>query len=434
MSILSAKKTLTGKQQLNGGPDPEAEFKKRELQLQVTQDVKNMKKKDFYEKYKNLSADELKSTGAILYTPKAGDKEALDDLYEHFRYVSDEEYNDLARARDKAKNEIEQYGKSASEAANYIKNYSGPYKQALAIKQAAQQKYNYDIEGKSPEITPDIARQEIYRGMVEEGQNRIKTKTDVKVPGDEKEKATCISGTCTLAANQGVDFSKMTGRKDEKGRNIPINNALFYQELDKSPYEIIPYEKRMPGDFVQYEENRDGKLVPAHMEMYLSKNKYVPTADVLWNNYSLTNYKDDIDPGISNRAFIKDPKTGNLVAESQGGAFENARVLRLKDADALAAYAKTHPEYASTIENYRKGKQQFESSQEGKDYSAIQQQLKNKNAAVLGKDAGLFDEIISGISGQYANDPTGLKKSIEKKAQNSYLVNKVIDNIYAAGK
>ena len=426
MSILSAKKELDSKKQSSDGNDDDKEKSFTEKQ-QILADAKRLKKKDFLEKYKNITPAQYKNYGI----PGKVDLEELHNRATN-EWSSDQINKDLGKyktQKEKIAKDEEALNTQSGPISDYIKGYSGSLKQNESLKKTIKEKYKHDVDNPFKEITPEDARNEIYKGITTEAENRIKNKNDVRVPGSPDEKNTCISGTCTLAANQGVDFSKIPGRIDAQGRNIPINNESFYNNLKDSGYAEIPYDQRMPGDFVQYDE--DGKK--EHMEVLLNKNAK-NGADRNFNNYSLSNYKTEQfnTPGESFRKLEKTPD-GKLQAtnlEAGFDPFSNSRVLRLTDEAAMKAYNKKHPEYALTLNEFKKNKQAYESSPEAKQYQTGLESTKNKNAAILGSDAGLFDELVSGYSGKYANDKEGLINSLKSKSKNPALLAKVVNKIY----
>ncbi len=138
----------------------------------------------------------------------------------------------------------------------------------------------------------------VSQKMVSDAKSRIKRGKEGAIPviGNPKNKKTCAAGVCTIAADAGVSFDKMSGTgmtglaKDKLGRKIPQYNPLFTAQLDKTGYyELSPDEKPVPGDLVQYFEPRGSlnELVPYHMEFITDEKgggKYAT-----FNNYGLFN-------------------------------------------------------------------------------------------------------------------------------------------------
>ena len=133
--------------------------------------------------------------------------------------------------------------------------------------------------------------------MVAEARERSKKGKAGGIPviGDPLNQNTCAAGVCTIAANAGVSFDKMSGTlhtglaTDEKGRKIPQYNPLFSAQLGKSGYtELKPDEKPMPGDLVQYfEANDTGAMNPYHLE-FVTGDKGGGRYET-FNNYGLFN-------------------------------------------------------------------------------------------------------------------------------------------------
>lgn len=138
----------------------------------------------------------------------------------------------------------------------------------------------------------------VSQKMISDAKSRTKRGKEGAIPviGNPSAKSTCLAGVCTIAAEAGVSFDKMSGNLitgigvDKKGRKIPQYNRLFTSQFDKTGYyELSPDEKPMPGDLVQYFEPKGSlnELVPYHMEFITDEKgggKYAT-----FNNYGLFN-------------------------------------------------------------------------------------------------------------------------------------------------
>lgn len=142
------------------------------------------------------------------------------------------------------------------------------------------------------------ARGMVAQKMVADAKGRIKKGKAGAIPviGDPLNQNTCAAGVCTIAADAGVSFDKMSGTvqtglaTDSKGRKIPQYNPLFTAQLAKSGYqELAPNEKPMPGDLVQYFETKGdaGALNPYHLE-FITGDKGGGEYET-FNNYGLFN-------------------------------------------------------------------------------------------------------------------------------------------------
>lgn len=338
------------------------------LRLQIAKDSKSLNKNDFEKKYSSLTELQKKSLNLskedtakdIFQTANDfWDEKAITNKITGFESLSTKQQAEKV-ALQKAQ-EVEKT--KQQELYNTSKGYVDQYNK---LKETAKTKYGYDPN----QALADPIKS--YReGIIKEAEERIKNKKDVKVPGNPDNENTCISGVCTLAANQGVDFSKLMGKglaiKDKEGRPIPIQNKAFYENLDKTGYSEVSKDQIQPGDFVQYDDN---KGVPDHMEIYMGKTKSNDNKEYnrLFNNYSLSNYNNEPNAGQSYREF----KSDNTVYNTQGEkGFDNMRVLRINPETAEAAYIKSHPEYAKQIE----GKKSFESSEDYKNYSDLSNKI-----------------------------------------------------------
>lgn len=161
-------------------------------------------------------------------------------------------------------------------------------------------KLNIDFKNKTGVDINDAtdARSIVTQRMVAEAKDRTAKgkKGAIPVIGNPLNKNTCAAGVCTIAANAGVDFSKVGGNlqsgvaTDEKGRKIIQYNPVFTNQLDKTGYyELKPGEKPQPGDLVQYFETQGsvGALHPYHLE-FITEDAGDGTYKT-FNNYGLFN-------------------------------------------------------------------------------------------------------------------------------------------------
>lgn len=376
-----AQKMATGENtQKNGDPTEDA-IKAAKLKIQMLQDFKNLGKKGFAEKYAGITDEQKKIIGygkgytiqEITEDFKGASKDwgdektisaSIPDLekkYEAEKIVKGKKLEE--EALQKTKQDAEKLKQDQE-----FNTYKTDIDNLNKLKGDVKTKYKYDMS-QQPVNTMEAYR----KGFISEAEERIKNRKDVKVPGQPNNEMTCISGVCTLAANQGVDFSKMAGAgqglRDEKGRIIPAQNKAFLDNLDKTGYEEIPIDQIQPSDLVQYDSD-EGR--PVHMEAYLGK-EYDPsrkvTANRLFNNYDLTNAEEGDDRiGESFRIFNPDGSDTNLDKEV---LHKKHRAFRIKQETADAAYAKLHPEYAEQLA----GKKNFESSEDFKNYTALNDKI-----------------------------------------------------------
>lgn len=372
------KMATNGDTQKNGDPT-EDKIKAAKLQLQMSQDYKKLNKKDFKTKYASINPDDKKLLGikddedlnSLMNDLKdgagvfiEGEEGLQNDINKYTKQYETIKSNKIKQEQEQEQERVKQeqlFNTSKTDLENYNK-----------LKGTIKDKYKYDVNSNiKPVNTLDAYR----KGVVNEAEERIKTRKDVKVPGQPKNTMTCISGTCTLAANQGVDFSKMAGAKgqgvrDEKGRVIPTQNAAFLQNLDLTGYEEIPIDQRQPGDFIQYDDE-SGK--PVHMEAYLGKeynDQRKEMQDRMFNNYSLTN---DTNPELRAGESFRTFKNGSDYMINGKLGHKTDRAFRLKQDAADAAYAKLHPEYGEQLA----AKKSFESSDDFKNYTELNNKIES---------------------------------------------------------
>jgi hypothetical protein len=394
-------------------PKTKADYLKEKLAaqqeaLQMAQDAQSMKKKDWEAKYQSIlsNQDKIKSFSGI---------SSYDDFKSNVPTFTSRIKNyskDLKNFEGQVAQEQELINQS-QEPSSYIKNYLNQYNTIEDIRKAASTKYGYNP---SQQLDPV---QFVSNNMVKEANERINTNKGFPLYQDPTNEMTCINGVCSIAADQGVDFSKFprgegTGvRQDAQGRWIPQYNPTFSQNYEKAGYRILdPNEAPQPGDVSQYYEGQR----PHHAEIVLSRDdKKINT----FNNYQLTNYG----KGLSTREFDPNQDSKYDVKDQS-----DTKYYRLTPQAAESAAMK-NPEYSKLAE----GKKKFESSDENKQYQESLKFIENKNAKLLGEDAPLFDEIVSGARGKYAKDKPGLISSLSPRSKNPKLLEKIINQSYKNG-
>ena len=416
------------------GPGDEARKAKLENQKQLIVDAQTLSFEDWQSKYMALPAADKKALGIA--------DSQIKDRYWYKSYKnSDASFYDtqlanldkkLGRekaAADKAaalkaqqEKEDQELSAAATPISNFFKQTSADAKAISQLSTVAKDKYGFDPNDKA---TPNEI---IARGMVSEANQRIQNKDGIPLWFDPKNENTCINGVCTIAANQGVDFSGLKGRdpntlKNNKGQYIPLQNKSFLANLDASGYEPIPKgENPKPGDFAQYftAEGNMKELVPHHAEIVLNSkdgswgNGNNDVDIEAFNNYGLTNFG----TGLSPRKIIKNPEGGFT-----GGEWSDIRFYRLKPEVAEKALQK-NPGYIKS----QQGKQQYEASPEFKQLQETQGRLATADINILGQDKALYQDILSGITNN--EDKEKLKAKLIPKSQNPKLLTRVIDQVY----
>jgi len=306
---------------------------------------------------------------------------------------------------------------AATPISNFFKQTSADAKTINQLSGVAKEKYGFDPNDKA---TPNEI---IARGMVSEANQRIQNKEGIPLWYDVKNENTCINGVCTIASNQGVDFSGLKGRdpntlKNTKGQYIPVQNASFLANLESSGYEPIPAgETPKPGDFAQYfkAEGSMNELRPHHAEIVLgSKDNNGAVNLETFNNYQLTGTGE----GLSNRSISKTPQGGFT-----GGGWDDVRFYRLKPEVAEKALQK-NPGYIKSQE----GRKQYEASPEFKQLQETQGRLATADINILGQDKDLYQDIVTGITNN--EDKEKLKTKLLPKSKNPKLIARVIDQVY----
>jgi hypothetical protein len=369
LSMASSLKSLASK--TNSGPgdgaktsggtgDEDKEIARLKKQRQVAEDRTKLSKSEFVKKYSGLGNDFSKGAGYDGYSAK--------DLYDTFEGDTIEDYDTKIKNRTTGleKQATERQRVQEQEAANR-KEYDTAMSDLESRKKGISEKYKYNVDEK---FQPVDYRQEYVKGVTSEAEQRIKNKQPIRLRGakaTDKDQMTCAKGVCTLAANQGVDFSKFEGGEgtyeiDEKGRKIPVQNKGFREKLASTGYEEIPYSQRQPGDIASFQFG--GKDYTTHMEMVLNPKGNLTR---YFNNYELANDPDATESGTSYRTLSPTAEgPGRNLSPDEN--VQNAFVYRLKPEAAKQAYLNKNPEYASKL-------QAFEAAQAAPEYKDYQQSL-----------------------------------------------------------
>jgi hypothetical protein len=370
---------------------------------EMVKDAQSMGRKDWENKYKDVLSDQAK-------LDVLGGFSAYKD-FKNNEGLYDSRINSVkSTINRKAVNQ--QLSEKAMGASSYIKDYLNNYSSLDEIKKNAATTYGYTPE---QEIDPVKF---VSNKMADEARYRIKINKGFPLYQDPTSKMTCINGVCTIAADQGVDFSALPQnegsgvRQDAQGRWIPQYNPTFSKNYQKAGYRLLDVnETPAEGDIVQYYN----KNTPIHAELVLSANdKKINT----FNNYDLTGGGS----GFYTRNF--DPSQEPYNAEK----WTDTRYYRLTP-EAAEKAAMKNPAYTNLLE----GKTKFESSEENKKFQDLNKSIQNVDASILGEDAGLFNEIVSGARGKYAKDKPGLFKSLSGKSKNPELLERIINQAYKNG-
>lgn len=415
------------------GPGDEARKAKLEKQKQLVVDAQTLSFDEWQKKYMALPAAEKKllNIDDSMIADRGSYKSFKDTDAKFFDTQLTNLDKKLGRekaAADKAaalkaqqEKEDQELTAAATPISNFFKQTSADAKAISQLSTVAKEKYGFDPNDKA---TPNEI---IARGMVSEANQRIQNREGIPLWYDVKNENTCINGVCTIAANQGVDFSGLKGRdpnalKNPKGQYIPVQNASFLANLDASGYEPIPKgEAPKPGDFAQYfkAEGDMKELRPHHAEIVLNAMDNQGAVNLeTFNNYQLTN----TGSGLSSRSVSKTPEGGFT-----GGGWDDVRFYRLKPEVAEKALTK-NPGYIKSQE----GKKQYETSPEFKQLQETQGRLTTADINILGEDKGLYQDILSGITNN--EDKEKLKTKLVPKSKNPRLIARVIDQVYTENK
>lgn len=411
------------------GPGDDAKKDKLEKQKQLVVDAQTLSFDEWKKKYSALSAAEKRvlQINDSMIADRGSFKSFQDTNVSFF----DTQLSNLDKklglekaAAEKAaalkaqqEKEDQELTAAATPISNFFKQTSADAKTINQLSGVAKEKYGFDPNDKA---TPNEI---IARGMVSEANQRIQSKEGIPLWYDVKNENTCINGVCTIAANQGVDFSSLKGRdpntlKNTKGQYIPVQNASFLANLESSGYEPIPAgEFPKPGDFAQYfkAEGNMGELRPHHAEIVLnSKDAQGGVNLETFNNYQLTNTGE----GLSKRSVSKTPQGGFTE-----GGWDDVRFYRLKPEVAEKALQK-NPGYIKS----QQGKSQYMASPEFKQLQETQGRLATADINILGQDKDLYQDIVTGITNN--EDKEKLKTKLLPKSKNPKLIARVIDQVY----
>jgi hypothetical protein len=393
---------------------------------QMADDARRLGPKEFDQKYKTLDAEDRKA-----FLPNS--RWDMSATYDYFKQQDLAAYDKLINVEEKrVKIRTEENNKLTQQAMS-IADMLNPVVESFStvrnIKGEAQKKYGYNPD----EVVDPV--EVVNQGMIKEARQRIASGEGISLSQEPKNDMTCIAGVCTLAANQGVDFSAMKGMqgvvKDKQGRYIPQYNPSFEAAKERSGYTELPKgEKPKPGDVVQYfRAEKTGELIPKHMELVTSGAMQIPGKGdqyETFNNYEL--YSSNLygnedgvaEPGREVRGIVK-----NSDGTFRSDGWDQVRFYRMNPETAEKAVAKTRPDITKKIEN----KRMFEQSEDFKKLQEAQQSLQSgRGMNVLGDDQGLMMEIIEGVGGNA--DRGALKKTMMTKAKNPKLVERVIDLMY----
>lgn len=254
------------------------------------------------------------------------------------------------------------------------------------------------------------ARGLVSKRMVTEGKERMSKGKAGAIPvyGDPLNQNTCAAGVCTIAANAGVNFGRMSGNllsglaTDSKGRKIPQYNPLITSQLDKTGYyELAPNEKPQPGDLVQYfkPEGDAGVLTPYHLEFItddIGDNKYMT-----FNNYGLFNTGEG-------QSGVRDVRGTNQTVDRRASA--NTRFYRLTPEASKAAAGEDN---IKAIE----ASNQFKS-----ELAALRQ------SGLEGENENVFGVLYSGVLNNRPKEK--VMKDALSLAKNKDYVKSVIEELY----
>ena len=399
---------------------------------QMAEDARKLGPKEFEKKYGSMDAEDRKA-----FLPNS--KMDIASTFDYFKNQDPATLDKLITNEEKRIQirtaESDKITQQAMQIAPQIKQMVQGYANMNKIKGDAAKNFGYNI---GENVDPV---QIVNEGMVAEANRRIRDGEGISLSQDPKNDMTCIAGVCTLAANQGVDFSKLQGMpgvvKDKQGRSIPQYNPTFTSAISKTGYQELPKgEKPRQGDIVQYFKAKGNtrELVPKHMELVTSGafKMGAPGAQredyETFNNYAL--YSDQLyDLETEGAGREKRPLNTNPDGTFTSGGWDQVRFYRLTPEAAEKAVRSKNPDAAKKLE----GKRMFEQSDMAKAYQEAQQMFESgRGKNILGDDQGLLMEIVEGAGGKFANDRAGLKKVIASKAKNPVLVQRVIDQIYEA--
>jgi hypothetical protein len=293
--------------------------------------------------------------------------------------------------------------KDAAQAAANIRSFGAKANEYNLLNDAFKQKFGIEV------TEAQDSRGIVAKRMIKEGTERTAKGKDgsIKVYGNPTNQNTCAAGVCTIAANAGVDFSKMKGTiasglaTDDTGRKIPQYNPLIMNQLDQAGYYEVPKEEApQEGDLVQYFSKSDaGAMTPTHLEFITGKDK---DGYKTFNNYGLFNY------GEGEGKFIDNRKGGQITEDIRTTGAN--RVYRLKPEAADAAVGKDGIEMLS------------------KSKGVVNELNSIRDTALQGEDRSTFGIIFSGIRNNQSKDQV-LKNAL-RTAKDKQFVTSVIEELY----
>ena len=302
--------------------------------------------------------------------------------------------------------------KNPKQNAQSIKKFLSIADQSLKMSESIRDKYGVMPKPGGMKDTEIIGSK-----MAMDAESRIGKGKEGGIPvyGNSQNENTCAAGVCTIAADAGIDFSKMTGNlntglaTDSKGRKIPQYNPLIERQIGKAGFvEIGKDEKPMKGDFVQYyqadESSSMKTLVPKHLEFVLDEEdgKFVT-----FNNYGLYNEGEESGKGYFKK---KDVATGGQNMRDSG----TARVYRLD------------PKVASNIvdKNYKGIREDL-----GKYDSYISELNSMRKDMMPGEADTVFGKIFLGL--KKGATAQSVKQSVLPMAKDKQYVSSVIDELFS---
>lgn len=298
-----------------------------------------------------------------------------------------------------------------SESVKKIREFMDKSKGYLSFSEGFKQKY-----GTLPsDITDDIS----YVGakMTYDAKGRIEKgkKGGIPVYGNPLNQNTCAAGVCTVAADAGVNWNKMTGAlntglaTDSKGRKIPQYNPLIEKQIGRAGYEEVPAgEKLRPGDIVQYyspqEGSSMGELRARHLEFVTGEGNY-PDIYTTFNNYGLYNEG-------KGEAWVK-PNPGGKPSEGENmRESSSTRFYRLK------------PEEAKRIVDSNKGLRE----EKAKADKMSQELIKIRDEVFPNENPDVFGSILVGMRQNKPKEE--IRASALRIAKDKAYVSQAIDELF----
>jgi hypothetical protein len=299
-----------------------------------------------------------------------------------------------------------------SDSAKKIKEFMDKSKEYRSFSGKFKEKYGVDPS----EITDDSSY--VSAKMVSDAKDRISKgkKAGIPVYGNPLNQNTCAAGVCTIAADAGVDFSKMSGTintglaTDSKGRKIPQYNPLIEKQISRAGYEEVPAgEKLRPGDLVQYfapqEGSAMGEMVARHLE-FVTEESDEPGVYKTFNNYGLYNEG-------KGESWVKPSPDGGPSSGS-----ENMRE------SSSTKYYRLKPDEAARIVSGKKGLKDEKKMADGMTKDLI----KIRDTVMPDESVNVFGSILVGLRQNKTKDQ--IKSSAMAMAKNKENVSMVIDELF----